>query len=38
MSDISLTHLFTLFVSDPLAYAGGRENLAWRIIKAAFVK
>lgn len=33
-----LTHLLTLFVLESLAYDGGRDILAWRIVKAAFVK
>lgn len=33
-----LTHLLTLFILESLAYDGGRDILAWRIVKAAFVK
>lgn len=33
-----LTHRLTLFVLESLAYDGGRDTLAWRIVKAAFVK
>ena len=35
---MQLTHLLTLFVLESLAYDGGRDILAWRIVKAAFVK
>jgi len=34
----ALTHLFTLLVLEPLAYAGGSVIRAWSIMRAALVK